>query len=50
MADEHWLTLSQADYSTSSRIRWLKGVSIGAAAIIPWLIIAAVIYVVVQWW
>jgi hypothetical protein len=50
MADERWLTLYQADYFTSSRIRWLKGVSIGAAAIIPWLIIAAVIYAVVQWW
>jgi len=44
MADERWLTLHQADYSTGSRIRWLKGFSIGAAAIFPWLIIAVVVW------
>ena len=37
MASERWLTLHQADYSTSSRIRWLKVFSIGAAAIFPGL-------------
>jgi hypothetical protein len=47
--EERWLTLYQADYSTRSRIRWLKGLSIGTAAIVPWLIIAAVVYTVVQW-
>ncbi len=50
MADERWLTLRQADYSASSRVRWLKGFSIGAAAIVPWLIIAAVVFAVLQWW
>ena len=48
MADERWLTLHQADYSTNSRIRWLKGFTIVAAATVPWLIIAVVVFAVLQ--
>jgi hypothetical protein len=48
MADERWLTLHQADYSRNSRIRWLKGFTIIAAVTVPWLIIAAVVFAVLQ--
>ena len=49
MADERWLPLHQADYSTSNRIPRLKWFSIvAAAATVPWLIIAAVVFVVLQ--
>jgi nitrate reductase NapE component len=50
MADEHWLTLHQADYSSSNRILGLKGFSIVAVAIFPWLTIAAAVGAVLQWW
>jgi hypothetical protein len=48
MADERWLTLHQADYSRNSRIWWLKGSTIIAAVTVPWLIIAAVVFAVLQ--
>jgi hypothetical protein len=50
MAGERWLTLHQADYSTSNRIRRLKWLTIVAAATVPWLIIAAVVFAVLRWW
>jgi len=48
MADERWLTLHQADYSADNRIRRLKWLIIVAAATVPWLIIAAVVFAVLQ--
>ena len=48
MVEGRWLTLYQADYSTRSRIRWLKGFTIIAAVTVPWLIIAAVVFAVLQ--
>jgi hypothetical protein len=50
MTDEHWLTLHQANYSPSSRIRGLKGLYIGTAVIVPWLIIGTVICAALRWW
>jgi hypothetical protein len=41
MTDERWLTLYQANYSPSIRIWGLKVFCIGAAVILPWLIVAA---------
>jgi hypothetical protein len=49
MTDARWLTLHQVDYSPSSRIATLKGFCIGAAVIVEWLIIAAVICVTLEW-
>jgi hypothetical protein len=48
MADERWLTFHQADYSRNSRTGWLKGFTIIAAVTIPWLIVAAVVFAVLQ--
>ena len=50
MTDEGWLTLYQANYFPSSRIWGLKAFCIGAAVIVPWVIIAASVCAAFQWW
>jgi hypothetical protein len=47
MADERWLTLHQAGYSRNSRIG-KKGFTIIAVVIVPWLIVAAVVFAVLH--